>query len=211
VIMLCRGKSCYFRLWGFVIVPILLTACGGSGSGGTGAGSNSQPVVLTGVFLDSLVSGINYSTATQSGRTNSSGEFSYIGGERATFSIGDIVLGSSEAASVITPIDLVDGANDATDPQVVNIVRLLMTLDNDGIPDNGIEITPAVHTAATGLSLLFGSTTFEADVQTLLDAAKGAGTQLVSVDSAQSHFNTSLKTSWGAMAWGTDCWAQVCP
>jgi hypothetical protein len=89
-------------------------------------------------------------------------------------------------------------------------VRLLMTLDSDGNPDNGIEITPVTHNAAMGLSVDFGSASFDSDVQQLVETVKGAGTQLVDASSAQNHFNTSLKTSWGTMTWGTDCWGQVC-
>jgi hypothetical protein len=91
------------------------------------------------------------------------------------------------------------------------MVRLLMSLDSDGNPDNGIEIPTVVHTAATGMSVDFSSATFETDVQPLLGVANGPGTQLVDAGDAQVHFDTSLKTSWGAMIWGTDCWNQLCP
>ena len=114
------------------------------------------------------------------------------------------------AGPVVTPLMLVDGAMDTTDPRVTNIVRLLITLDSDGNPDNGIEITAAAHDAAEGMSLDFASANFDTEVQTLVENVKGAGTQLVDAGSAQNHFNTSLKTSWGTMTWGTDCWGQVC-
>ncbi|MDC2889227.1 hypothetical protein [Psychrosphaera algicola] len=47
------------------------------------------------------------------------------------------------ASSVITPVDIAKAASDDLDTQssiAVNIARLLQTLDNDGNPDNGIEI-----------------------------------------------------------------------
>ncbi|WP_455207613.1 hypothetical protein [Kaarinaea lacus] len=196
-----------------LLILFILAACGGGGDGGSpnpGGTPTPQPDILTGVFVDSPVSGANYSTETQSGMTNSSGQYNYVGGELVTFSIGGIILGSAMAGPVVTPLMLVEGAVDAADSRVTNIVRLLMTLDSDGNPDNGIEITADAHDAAEGLSLDFSSTTFDADAQALVDIVKGTGTQLVDAGNAQNHFNTSLKTSWGTMTWGTDCWGQVC-
>jgi hypothetical protein len=192
-----------------VCVAVLLTACGGGGDGGTNP--KPQPVVQTGVFVDSLVAGVNYATASQQGVTNSRGEFNYLDGERVTFSIGGIVLGTADAGPVVTALMLVNGANDVSDPRVTNIIRLLISLDSDANPGNGINISPTTHTAAAGMSLDFSSATFDTHVQALLEAVNGADSQLVDAGEAQTHFNTTIKTSWGTMTWGTDCWNQVCP
>lgn len=210
--MLCRTDFCIKSLY-LLLLTFVLAACGGGGDGGGPNPSGTPtppPETLTGVFVDSPVSGANYSTETQSGMTNTDGEYNYVDGEMVTFSIGGIVLGTTLAGPVVTPLMLVDGATDANDPRVINIVRLLMTLDSDGNPNNGIEITSAAHTAAAGLSVDFDSASFDDDVQELVDTVNGAGTQLVDAGSAQNHFNTTLKTSWGTMTWGTDCWGQVC-
>lgn len=69
-----------------------------------GCGATSTP--LTGVFLDSAVSGNNYRTATQSGTTDAAGEFKFISAEQVTFSLGRIVLPTVTAGSVITPPDI---------------------------------------------------------------------------------------------------------
>ncbi|MCI0507332.1 MAG: hypothetical protein L0Z73_14645 [Gammaproteobacteria bacterium] len=212
--MMCRSEI-FTRPLSLLLLTIFLIACssggdGGAPSGGTSGTPDPQPEILTGVFLDSLVSGVNYRTETQSGMTNTNGEFNYINSEHVAFSIDGIVLGATQAGPVVTPLMLVDGAMDATDPRVINIVRLLMTLDSDGNPGNGIEIPALAHTAATGLTVDFASAAFATDVQALVDAVKGPGTQLVDAGSAQNHFNTSLKTSWGTMTWGADCWNQVC-
>ena len=210
--MLCRTDFCIKSLY-LLLLTLVLVACGGGGDGGSPNPSGTPtppPETLTGVFVDSPVSGANYSTDTQSGMTNSVGEYDYVDGEMVTFSIGGIVLGTAMAGPVVTPLMLVDGATDANDSRVTNIVRLLMTLDSDGNPDNGLEIPADTHTAAAALSVDFASATFEAEVQALLNAVKGNGAQLVDAGNAQNHFNTSLKTSWGTMTWGTDCWGQVC-
>jgi len=211
---MCHTHIFTKTLWLFSLL-IVLVACSSGGDGGEPGGGPSgtptpNPDVLTGIFVDSPVSGANYRTATQSGTTSTAGEYNYVDGESVTFSIGGIVLGTAIAGPIVSPLMLVDGAVDASDPRVTNIVRLLMTLDSDSNPNNGIEITAVAHNAAAGMSLDFSSATFDADAQGLVDAVKGTGTQLVDGGSAQDHLNTSLKTSWGTMTWGTDCWGQVC-
>lgn len=195
-------------IW-FIFLSTLI-ACGGGGGGGNSSQSTPSPTVLTGVFMDSVVAGLDYLTETQSGSTNTAGEFQYLANQSITFSIGDIILGTTTAGPIITPLSLVEGAVDASDPRVLNIVRLLLTLDVDGDPSNGIEISSTVRDAATGLSIDFASSTFEQDIQPFLDTAIGAGSQLVALNDAQNHFDTNLKTSWGTMTWGTDCWNQLC-
>jgi len=133
--------------------------CGGGGGGGDG-GTSSQ-----GTFEDSIVEGLKYETATQSGLTDANGIFEYQDGETVTFSIGDIILGEGPAKAWMTPIDLVSGAVDPTDPTVSNICRFLMTLDDDNNPDNGIFINESVREDAKGRSLDFNVsiTDFEND------------------------------------------------
>lgn len=208
-----RHTELFIKTFYLLLVTFVLAACSSGGDGNSPNPSGNptpQPDILTGVFVDSPVSGANYRTETQSGMTNSAGQYNYVNGELVTFSIGGIILGSAMAGLIVTPLMLVDDTVDVTDPRVTNIVRLLMTLDSDGNPDNGIEITADTHDAAAGLSLDFAGATFDADAQALVDIVKGTATQLVDASNAQNHFNTSLKTSWGTMTWGTDCWGQVC-
>ena len=84
----------------------LLTACGG---GGGDTASVPPPVVSAsiGVFVAiRQVAGIDYATATQSGKTNANGEFLYLPGETVTFSIGSIQFPSVPANATITPLDI---------------------------------------------------------------------------------------------------------
>lgn len=141
-----------------IFISALLTACGGGG-GGTESTGVSDPDVLTGVFIDSPVEALRFETATQSGLTNAKGEFSYKSGEDVTFSIGAITLGSASGASQITPFDLFglpvitternlrlllqdteEGAPVNDLERVSNIVLLLVSLDNDGNPENGLDL-----------------------------------------------------------------------
>jgi len=199
---------------------LMLTACGGGDSGSTQ--SSSPPTTPTtvptvsaasiGVFVDSIVAGIHYQTPTFSGTTNSAGEYEYLPGETVTFSVGGIVFGSSLAGPVVSPLSLVAGASDATDPVVTNIVRLLLTLDEDGNFDNGISITAATTTAAAGLSVDFTATDLATDtgVVTLLASLTGTAA-LVDPVVAQTHFTQTLSSTWGTMSWGSGTWRAAGP
>jgi len=180
-----------------------LGACGGGG-----ADPPAPPVTAsTGVFVDSTVAGLHYETPTFSGTTNSAGEYDFLPGETVTFSIGGIVLGSAAAGPVVTPLTLVSGATDPTDPVVTNIVRFLLTLDDDGNPDNGISISATTTAAAAGLSVDFtiADLTTDAGVITLLATLPSTPT-LVDATVAQTHFTEVLATTWGVMSWGTGTW-----
>ncbi|MBR9980298.1 MAG: carboxylesterase family protein, partial [Desulfatitalea sp.] len=115
---------------------------------GNGCSSSSDPAppsgepTLSGVFLDSPVQGLSYSTGGFEGLTDESGTFRYFkDGDAVTFSIGNFIIGAAPGKDVVTPIDLVAGAVDSTNPEVINIARLLQTLDADGDLNNGIQIT----------------------------------------------------------------------
>ena len=201
--MRCKNMPAFF------VLALMLSACGGGGGGG--GGSVTPPATAVGIFVDSIVAGIQYQTATKSGVTNSAGEYEYLPGETVTFLIGDIVVGSAPAGPVVTPLSLVSGATDATNPVVTNIVRLLLTLDDDGNPDNGISIPPATLTAAAGLTVNFQAdpASLESDtgLTTLLTAISAP--PLVDVTTAQTHFAETLASNWGAMQWGTGTWSAA--
>lgn len=93
--------------------------------------------VKTGVFLDSAVEGLYYETSTRNGLTNSKGEFKYLEGERITFFLGDLELGSNLAEAVMTPISISSTPKaDLYTLEVQYMAALLQTLDIDGDPGN---------------------------------------------------------------------------
>jgi hypothetical protein len=136
---------------------LFIAACGGGGGGGGNDDDDDEDEVRTGVFIDGPVEGLSYETASQSGLTNADGEFEYLAGETVSFSIGGIELGSAEGAAELNPFDLFDMTppatelalrlelntrNDVTDfDRAANIAFLLVSLDNDADPDNGIDLT----------------------------------------------------------------------
>ena len=147
----------------------------------------------TGVLFDAPVAGVNYQTATQSGVTDAQGQYAYLPGEKVSFSIGDIVFPATDAGPVVTPLDMI-GVTDLTNTSVINILRLLQSLDIDGDPTNGITIDPAAHTAASGLSIAFDSATFATDVASLVANSGSVNTSLIDGATAVSAFKQSLST-----------------
>ena len=134
---------------------------------GCGGGSDDADSVLTGRFLDSAVAGLSYRTETRSGTTNTSGEFTYLAGETVVFGLGDLEFPAITAAQILTPLELA-GVTDINNTGVVNMARLLQSLDQDCDPSNGITIGGEALLAAAGMSLDFESPDFDTDVVNLV-------------------------------------------
>jgi pectate lyase len=184
---------------------ILISACGEKSS--TNVTLPPEPA-LTGVFVDSPVSGLGYKSASvPDGVTNASGEFAYFRGEQLSFHIGDLIFPDAPASSVISPLDLFTTDN-AFNQSVVNTIRLLQSLDTDGDASNGIELSVsaanvAVATLDEGQALedFFNQSDadFAADVEVWLGAAGGASNTLVDKATALTHFVNYLETDLGTL------------
>lgn len=96
-----------------------------------------------GRFVDAPVEGMAYRSGAIVGFTGPNGEFSYEADQVVQFALGDIELGAAVSGKdVVSPIDLVPGG-DIENPEVINIARLLQSLD--ATPgDEAITIPPAV-------------------------------------------------------------------
>jgi len=182
-----------------IVLALTVSACGGGSSNDsatdtdttpvnsvdqtgsvdqTDSGAQAQDTLLTGRFVDSAVAGLQFDTATQSGTTDADGTFTYAAGEEVTFSIGDITLPAVAGADVITPLD-VFGTDNIGDVSVMNLARLLQTLDVDGNADNGIVLGDDAAASATGLTLDFASPTFDASVLNLVANSGSTQTSLI--------------------------------
>lgn len=172
---------------------LLLTACG-SDDKGTETQANlipTPPTTYTGIFLDSVVDGLNYKTASQSGQTNGLGEFTFQEDEMITFSIGGIELPSTPAALYLTPLELYQ-TNDINKIEVVNLLRLLQSLDLDGDASNGIEITESTHQLAANFNIDFSASNFDQKVAELVSQSGAANQELISATMAIEHFQLTL-------------------
>lgn len=156
-----------------------LSACGG--------GSNTSQ--QTGVLLDSAVSGVSYVGSMGSeGTTGDGGTFKYFPGEKVTFKVGGLTLGSAIGQAILTPVEL-GGAPGVIGAQAKRILRTLQTLDSDDAPENGITITPAMRTGLKKVVHLSNVTDTE-----LLSALQQArpGVVLKTEDAALQHFADTL-------------------
>lgn len=176
------------KLLAIAFASLTLVACGAGGGGGA-------TVTSTGIFVDSVVAGIGYKTATQSGTTNAKGEYSFLPGESVTFFIGSIQFPPTVAKGTVTPLDIAQ-TTDINNQVVSNILVLLQSLDEDGNPSNGIMIpSVAASRATSAVSFDVSPLAFSANTTVIgLVANSGSVTKsLVSESSALSNFQNTLK------------------
>lgn len=197
-----------------VSIAVSLGACSNGSDSNRG---DSGETVLTGQLIDSAIGGVRYTTETLSGVTDNQGKFEYLQGETVRFYLGDLMLGDARGAAIVNLFDLVDGVSPAAGialkkvigerPQgpsfhtVINLATLLQTLDKDGNPENGIEISPDVAALFSPNSIDFNQhwqdfsydhsvieAMVEAKVRNVLDSAR----QLRKPWQATAHLYKSL-------------------
>lgn len=123
-------------------------------------GSSLPPCEGADVFCGELrfgrVTGLAFATETLSGLTDTQGTFRYRAGETVTFAIGGTTLGSAAAAPFVSLFDLVGIAPPSTEAslraelhddldvtafdRVANTATLLLSLDRDLNPRDGVEL-----------------------------------------------------------------------
>ncbi|MFV8784309.1 hypothetical protein ACNKU7_17965 [Microbulbifer sp. SA54] len=134
------------------------SSSGGSSSSSSGGGSGGgNGAEQQGIFNGGTISGLRYTTPSFSGLTDDNGHFRYRAGEDVEFSLGGVVLGSAPGAQALNLFDLAGSEPLAGEAQlraalesrervgaldrVANIATLLVTLDRDQNPDNGLDLT----------------------------------------------------------------------
>ena len=112
--------------------------------------NDAEIIVISGNFSAPATEGLNYESGTLTGITGKDGAFQYVAGSPVQFSIGDMQLGKAvRGKPVITPKDLV--LQDTTaHTAVINMTRLLQSLDAD--PSDEVVTIPAVARATAVLS-----------------------------------------------------------
>lgn len=169
----------------------LLTACGGSSNTGI-----ENPLVTKGYLTDSPIQGVTYECGGITGTTTNTGEFECVS-TPVVFKIGGYEIGSISdftSDTKVYPQDLLALERDNfTDSGLIALIRLLQSLDDDGIITETINIptdTAALFTsAAAGLSLD--------------ELANIAGVTLVSELDAINHLKEQLNPSGGSSGGGT--------
>ena len=175
--MTTKNLSVVFSI---TFAAFLMGSCGGTDAAGP---------VLTGNFVDSPVAGVSYITPTESGVTNLDGEFSYREGEAVVFSIGKLSLPLVPASEMITPLDIAD-SDDVSDAAVINVARLLQSLDEDSDPSNGIVISESTNSVFDEAQIFDVADDNAVDI--LVDQAFNREREAVSAQAAMSHFIETL-------------------
>ena len=103
--------------------------------------------------------------------------FIYEVGQQVSFNLGNVTLGSATGRSVLTPVDLVAGGSSSS-TEVLNLVRFLLMLDDDGDSSNGINISSAVQTVAENWSAVdFTTANLQSELSSIIsDTASADGT-----------------------------------
>ena len=184
----------------FLSVTTVIAACaalfacgGGSGSAPAAAeapASSTVGSIAVGTFVDGPVAGLAYESGSQHGLTDVNGTFSYIVGSPITFKVGDIVLGSTTGAGLITPINLAGDGSSADSPKVVATVQFLKTVAIDDGAGN-LSIPESVRTASVGKSIDFAAADATTQVATVASQV-AADKPLASASDSESHMTDSL-------------------
>jgi hypothetical protein len=170
----------------FSIVIAVALGCGGSSS------STPQTQTRIGKLVDGPVGGIHYSSGALSGTTDADGSFKYQVGYDVTFTLGGITFGTATPKAILTPMDLLPGGPvPETDPRVLRMVQLLMMLDADHDPTNGIAIPATVQVAAANHSFDFSSAT-DADLATFVNTTLGWPADFVTTTAALGHVRDTI-------------------
>jgi len=186
-------------------------------SSGGGDSESTAATAATGTFIDSAVEGLDYqSNATGfigfqgprgfSGKTNAAGEYQFNVGDKVKFLLGSIVLGETTGStSPVSPIDLFQD-DPASSQKVVNLARILQSMDADSDSSNGITILPESVEVLTTLVGCTEGTECTVDLPsydtlaltTLLDELvleTPADDKVVTEDSALAHLLVTLGDS----------------
>ncbi|MEF1220578.1 hypothetical protein REH76_22890, partial [Photobacterium damselae] len=173
-----------------VLIPttLVLTGCGGDSSDSNDNGSVVPAGKIKATFVDKEVAGLKYHcTSGETGTTGSKGEFVVTEGTRCSFSINNLELGTTQITDLnkkaITPYDITKNGN------VKNIAALLQTLDSDGNPENGINLSDLDTSVELPVSLL--NTKNEAEFQQIL-SKQLPNKKVVSFTDAQKHLDKTL-------------------
>ncbi len=142
----------------------LLSACNGS----------DEAPPLSSRLVDGVVEGAAYSASPSglSGRTTAAGGIRCKAGDKLSFSVGGVQLGTADCLSTLTLGDLA-GTQTLSDARLINRLVFLQALDEDDEPGNGIRIPSAVADALAGKSPDFtlAPEAFESALKPLLPAA----------------------------------------
>lgn len=149
---------------------------------GCGGGGDDEPTAQittgTGFYVDSAVSGVNYTCGASEGTTDEAGKFTFEVDKGCTFFLGDIKLRDIDKEILKDGVTVYE--TDAATAQI------LQSLDSDGNSTNGITISDEFVTALSIANITTLPTT-EAETTAMLEVIENAGGTIISLVDAQGH------------------------
>jgi len=192
----------YLKFSSLAIAGTLLFVGCGDNLDNTSYATKVHPAfpIQYGNFIDAGVSGLEYTNSTTTPRvTTDGGRYRFTYGDTLTFKIGNLLLGQSIGLATITPKEIVSWQNLELNtsiyaPEVNNRVRLLISLDSDSNPANGIDINATTRTLAQNWTTpLFDLN--ETEFNSAIDIATKGDLNISSISAADAstHFESSLR------------------
>ena len=196
--------------WGVGILAIAGgAAAAGGGGGGSSSGSNTispTPIASTthtATLVDSIVSGVTYTTTSGLGGVTGSdgvaGSFNYKAGDIVTFKVGNATIGTFNTVNINTTDNILTiqeivgvARTNTTDAKVINIAQFLQSLDSIGTVADGITIDSAkaaLITTAIDIQAV-ASDTIDTTLTAAIKEAMGSSATLVSAVDATLHLNS---------------------
>ncbi len=187
-----------------IATVLLLTACGGGGgsSAPTSSGDTTQEDTSSeGTFSDSPVDGITYIINGISAKTINGGKYTYHTGDRVTFALGNLELGTITAKETVTPLDMFDDENISIyDKRVINMAKLLQSYDSDGDPENGITLSDDIQALDTSLDINWSSESNITNLSNAIDSTKVLRSDIDTINHLKANLPNSddplLKYQW---------------
>ena len=193
-------KKYYLLLGSLLVFSFVFSGCGGGGGGGSSSTLGATvDEIKTGYFKDSAVSGLDYVSCNESntscleGLTGVNGDFKYREGNRVRFKLGDLVIAEGPAQPLLIPSDVSKDENSSK-----KLGQILMTLDEDSNPLNGISIPYAVNQNAKNFVFepdtdFYGLTQDDTKLQELVNDINGEDKTLVPENEVEEHLKMSTK------------------
>ena len=180
-----------FKIILFIFISLFISSCGSSNNSNL---TNKK----TAYFIDSAISGVEYTCDDIKGITAFNGEFTYNNSCEIVFTVGGILLGQINSTDInvdknVLPADLFGLKRENTqDQRLVRLIQFLQTIDNDNNPYNSIEITQDLRDKLKYHFLDFSNASInDNDILALIQVINK---KLVSKEKALKHYKKTLRS-----------------
>lgn len=178
--------------WAAATAVFLLSACGGSGGSGAGLAGDGTPG--SGYLIGPRVEGLSHGA----GLTGVGGEFNQPAGSVLNFRLGDLALADVRQRPRLSLYDLAGAAEQYRHNKGVRLGQLLLSLDTDADPRNGVQLGAAAASAGE-LDWQASDSLWQAAAASLVYRLSDGARTLVSASAARDTITAQLRAE------GEDC------